>query len=145
IMEEAGAGVGVHEVQLAGLGLQVKIVRQGRQEDRVRPAQFDIQQIAGSNVIGGVDATADQFFGLVEVSPSGGDKPPVEQGGDRQAGAAAGPVVAGLSGAASQARGSLVQQAEYGSPSVVHGDDPIRQAQCCFAGVGVSGQKVIVE
>src|SRR5205823_11141258 len=102
------------------LGLEVEVAGQRRQEDGVRPAPLDVQQVAGGDVVGRVDRAADQRLGRLQVAAAPGGEPGVQERVDRVAAAAAGPVVVGRAGAAGQAGGAVVDPAQHGPAAVVH-------------------------
>src|SRR5438034_47699 len=118
-MQQAGSGVGIHEIELFRLGLQPQVSSQDREENGIRPALFHVKQVTGSNVVGRVDRSADELLGFLQIVCSSGQQPGVKKRIHRQAAASAGPVVFLRTGVCGGAGGTVVDEAEQCQPAVV--------------------------
>src|SRR4051812_42880220 len=92
-----------------------------------------------------MDRAADQTLGLGQVGPPPGQEPSIYKRIDGVSRASTGTVIIGLCRTTCQPGWPVIDQTEHGPASVIHGDDPVGQAEDRLSDPGGSRQIVIMQ
>src|SRR5439155_26609669 len=128
---------------LAHFRLHIQVLLEGLQEDRIRPAMFDVLERPLAEVVPRMDPPAYPGFRFAEDAPIAGHPIAVDERVDRVAAAAPAPVTLPANRLAREARTTPIEPPAPAPTSVVDSHHPFGETLNGLRSEGVSSEAVI--